>query len=239
MPLVIVCGVPCSGKTRRSLEICEILTRNGHEVHMINDASCGIEYADYGDFGAEKEARGKIRSELNKFIGKTSVTIVDSANYIKGFRYEMWCVARATSTACVTVVPVGNYAECRERNRKEQNRLSDIQFDELVQRWEEPDKNRKWESPLFPLLDDEQIDEENLLKSLKGVRPQDSLSRATSNPPLKGTDFLQQVDQEVKAIMKRIVERQKENGGGGGEMVFNGTTVFLVNQMRCYEINET
>ena len=39
--------------------------------------------------------------------------------------------------------------------------------------------------------------------------------------------------------MKSIVERQKENGGGGGEMVFNGTTVFLVNQMRCYEINET
>ena len=67
---------------------------------------------------------------------------------------------------------------------------------------------------------------------MKGQRPEDKLSRATSNPPLKGTDFLQQVDQEVKAIMKRIVERQKENGGGGGEMVFNGTSVFLVNQMR-------
>ena len=64
----------------------------------------------------------------------------------------MWCVARAASTACITVVPVGNYAECRERNQKLSDRLTDQQFDEMIQRWEEPDKNRKWEAPLFPLL---------------------------------------------------------------------------------------
>ena len=48
MPLVIVCGVPCSGKTKRTNEIREILTRNGQEVHIVNDELCSIKYADYG-----------------------------------------------------------------------------------------------------------------------------------------------------------------------------------------------
>ena len=39
----------------------------------------------------------------------------------------------------------------------------------MIQRWEEPDKNRKWESPLFPLLDEENIPEEQFLNAIDGV----------------------------------------------------------------------
>ena len=83
MPLVIICGVPCSGKTKRANEIVDILTKRGKKYEIINDELCGIKYEDYGDFGKEKEARGKLRSELNKFISKDVFTIIDSANYIK------------------------------------------------------------------------------------------------------------------------------------------------------------
>ena len=185
MPLVIICGVPCSGKTKRANEIVDILTKRGKKYEIINDELCGIKYEDYGDFGKEKEARGKLRSELNKFISKDVFTIIDSANYIKvrfgyfsviivinkyfqGFRYELWCIARAASTPCCTVVPIGSYDDCRERN-KALNRLSSVQFEEMIQRWEEPDKNRKWESPLFPILDEETIEEETFIKALEGV----------------------------------------------------------------------
>ena len=189
MPLVIICGVPCSGKTKRANEIVDILTKKGKKYEIINDELCGIKYEDYGDFGKEKEARGKLRSELNKFISKDVFTIIDSANYIKvriiafwlyfsviivtnkhfqGFRYELWCIARAASTPCCTLVPIGSYDDCRERN-KALNRLSSVQFEEMIQRWEEPDKNRKWESPLFPILDEETIEEETFIKALEGV----------------------------------------------------------------------
>ena len=50
---------------------------------------------------------------------------------------------------------------------------------------------------------------------------------------MKGTDFLQEVDQDVKSIMKSILTKQKENGGQGGtEIVIEGQEVYLVNQMR-------
>merc|ERR1711970_908704 len=92
MPLIVVCGVPCCGKTRRSVEIEKILKLKGKKVEVINDSSCGIQYSDYGNFNKEKEARGKIRSELNKHISQQTYVIIDSPNYIKGFRYELWCI---------------------------------------------------------------------------------------------------------------------------------------------------
>lgn len=73
MPLVIVCGVPCSGKTKRTNEIREILTRNGQEVHIVNDELCSIKYADYGSV------------ELHKTRISTSV-MSKKFNLKKGFR---------------------------------------------------------------------------------------------------------------------------------------------------------
>ncbi|KAM5169864.1 protein KTI12 homolog isoform 2-T3 [Mantella aurantiaca] len=39
MPLVILCGFPCSGKSRRSLEVKEHLEHAGRRVHIIGDAA--------------------------------------------------------------------------------------------------------------------------------------------------------------------------------------------------------
>ena len=51
-------------------------------------------------------------------------------------------------------------------------------------RWEEPDKNRRWESPLIPLLDEEKIEKETLLGAISGK------GRALKNPQLLSV-FLQ------------------------------------------------
>merc|ERR1712176_1025079 len=90
IPLIIVCGLPCSGKTKRTQEICEILApekeqRGWSAINVVNDDLAGVKYCDYGDFAAEKEARGRIRNQVEKYISKSSLTIVNSPNYIKGF----------------------------------------------------------------------------------------------------------------------------------------------------------
>ena len=174
MPLIVVCGVPVSGKTYRTNEIVsklEPVLSDNHwtGINLVNDENSGIVYADYGDFTKEKEARGKIRSQAEKYVDKDSITIIDSPNYIKGFRYELWCVARAAGTNCCCIVPVGNYDECRARNTKRTGETyTRQQLDELILRWEEPDKNRRWESPLLPVLDEEEIDINVLISAISG-----------------------------------------------------------------------
>ena len=75
MPLVIVCGVPCSGKTKRTNEIRDILTRNGQEVRIVNDELCSIKYADYGLVEIWKTSTQRLCLIFsNKFHPKTVIS---------------------------------------------------------------------------------------------------------------------------------------------------------------------
>lgn len=43
-----------------------------------------------------------------------TITILDSANYIKGFRYQLYCAAREAGVRVATVHPVAPPNKCRE-----------------------------------------------------------------------------------------------------------------------------
>jgi protein KTI12 len=49
----------------------------------------------------EKILRASLKSNVEKYIDSQRVVILDSMNYIKGFRYELYCLARnAQTTLC-------------------------------------------------------------------------------------------------------------------------------------------
>lgn len=44
MPLIVMCGYPCSGKTRRARELKEYFTQNTErKVHIVGDEDQGID----------------------------------------------------------------------------------------------------------------------------------------------------------------------------------------------------
>ena len=50
----------------------------------------------------EKIFRASLKSNVEKYINEQRVVILDSMNYIKGFRYELYCLARnAKTTLCL------------------------------------------------------------------------------------------------------------------------------------------
>jgi len=57
-------------------------------------------------------------------------------------------------------------------------------------------------------LDEDKIDKETLLTAVSGRGLKSN--RATTNPPLKSSDFLQETDKKVKEIIKQILQAQKE-----------------------------
>lgn len=46
MPLVVLCGIPCSGKTRQALLLEDHLTRAGKKVHLVNEEALYISKAE-------------------------------------------------------------------------------------------------------------------------------------------------------------------------------------------------
>ncbi|KAL4966023.1 putative RNA polymerase II Elongator complex associated protein Kti12 [Aspergillus stella-maris] len=51
----------------------------------------------------EKEARGIAYTRAKRLLGKDSFVILDGMNYIKGYRYQLWCEAKALGTSSCVV----------------------------------------------------------------------------------------------------------------------------------------
>ncbi|KAE8617066.1 hypothetical protein XENTR_v10008972 [Xenopus tropicalis] len=99
MPLVVLCGFPCSGKSSRSQELQEHLEQSGRKVHIIGDHVLGVDRnAVYADSKKEKELRGSLRAAVERKLNKEEVVILDSPNYIKGYRYELFCLIKHVQT---------------------------------------------------------------------------------------------------------------------------------------------
>ena len=52
----------------------------------------------YKDANSEKILRANIKSSVENKLSKETLVIVDNLNYIKGFRYEIFCLARTAKT---------------------------------------------------------------------------------------------------------------------------------------------
>lgn len=108
MPLIMMTGFPSSGKTRWAQHIKatfedKIKTSTDPRVSklnivLINDESLGIDKSDYAQANWEKAARGLLFSAVERYLGKECLVICDGLNYIKGFRYQLSCSAKALGT---------------------------------------------------------------------------------------------------------------------------------------------
>uniref|UniRef100_A0A8C5PB41 Protein KTI12 homolog n=1 Tax=Leptobrachium leishanense TaxID=445787 RepID=A0A8C5PB41_9ANUR len=107
MPLVIMCGFPCSGKSRRAKELQEYLEKSGRKVHIIGDHVLELDKnAVYADSRKEKEVRGPLRAAVERQLNKEDIVILDSLNYIKGYRYELFCLIKHVQTPhCLDIPP--------------------------------------------------------------------------------------------------------------------------------------
>jgi protein KTI12 len=105
MPLIVMCGRPSTGKSTRAREIKAYIEEHvkDMEVVIINEESLGMDRGKcYADSIREKEMRALFRSNVEKLLTSKNVVILDTVNFIKGVRYELYCLARtAKSTNCV------------------------------------------------------------------------------------------------------------------------------------------
>lgn len=114
--LILLSGLPTSGKTHRSNQIITDFTKRittstspriaKLRIVHINDQSLGLDRAVYDAGRAEKDARAAFASAVKRELGQDTIVVADGMNYIKGFRYQLYCEAKAVRTTfCVVRSP--------------------------------------------------------------------------------------------------------------------------------------
>ena len=109
MPSIVITGHPCVGKTtfahllaKRALARPQI----SNVVHISESTACPDQSKAecYSNSHTEKTTRAALKSEFDRAVVSSSaannedestLVILDSLNYIKGYRYELYCISKA------------------------------------------------------------------------------------------------------------------------------------------------
>ncbi|RWW09971.1 hypothetical protein BHE74_00016452 [Ensete ventricosum] len=148
MALVVICGQPCSGKSTAAACLADALQAMDPKptVRIIDESSLHL---------------GRNQSYAGTLSHRTCDCICH------GYRYELWCLARSSGirycmvinylccfSKCfvtLTKIAVGNGTESVGK-WENLHMTQKCKFEDLVRRFEKPDRRNRWDSPLFELF---------------------------------------------------------------------------------------
>ncbi|CAN7058327.1 unnamed protein product [Brassica oleracea var. botrytis] len=232
MAQVVICGQPCSGKSIAAITLAESLKKSDtkQSVRIIDEASFHLDRnQNYANMPSEKNLRGKLRSDVDRSVSRGDIVIVDSLNSIKGYRYELWCIARAAGIRYCVVYCDVDEAGCREWNKERSDRgeasYVDCVFEDLVRRFERPERRNRWDSPLFELYPSQDGIEKSSLVILEAVtyltKTVDSKTQvarvlqpsiATQSARFSEANSLYELDRATQEVINAVVEQQGLGG---------------------------
>uniref|UniRef100_A0A3P8TMC9 Protein KTI12 homolog n=1 Tax=Amphiprion percula TaxID=161767 RepID=A0A3P8TMC9_AMPPE len=217
MPLIVMCGYPCSGKTSRAEELKGYFEESSQrKVHIVGDKGLDVEKNSvYADSQKEKNVRASLKAEVERKVTKDDIVILDSLNYIKGYRYELFCLIKHTQTphCLVYCLTSDEQSSLWNTSREAAEQYNQDIFDALVQRFEAPDSRNRWDSPLFTILKDDTLPFEAISDALfkrKAPPP----NQSTQSQPLSSVNFLYELDKITQDVLMAIFNAQKTSVPG-------------------------
>lgn len=241
-------GLPTSGKSTRASQLHEYLAKRivdtKYRLHLISDDALSISRAVYdlspsavpahtrSANASEKNARAALYGAVKRVLSDKDIVILDGMNYIKGWRYQLHCEAKALRTpSCILQIGCA-VDRAKEVNEERLQRSADTDsasvpeayqpsnWENLVFRYEEPNPMTRWDSPLFTMIwedDEEQANKtfESLWEAIAGegrkvIRPNQATEQRSRNAD---GDYLYVLDKETQDVVKRIMEQQSDEGG--------------------------
>ncbi|KAL0035993.1 hypothetical protein WJX77_010483 [Trebouxia sp. C0004] len=243
MPLVVLCGQPSSAKSSVASAIAQHLHSQGHEFVLISEDTLHQERnVAYRDSTSEKRLRGGLKATADRSLSKHTTVILDSINAIKGYRYELWCLARAAGTRYCVVhcdVPIETAQEWNLARNPAQA-YSQAVFDDLTSRFERPDARNRWDKPLYtihPASEDFSTQLQETVLAVTGtsgkkgdvhaasVSSELVPTSATSNPFLSATNLLHDVDKAAQEVISAVNDAQTAAAGGPAGHVSLGPSI--------------
>ena len=163
MPCLVLTGHPSVGKTTVAhllAERAKVHKSNCiQEVIVINEEGICLDRTKrecYLNSHAEKSTRSSIKAEIDRSLSNPNrLVICDSLNYIKGYRYELHCLSKATKQrhgvlwVLNSPIVAQGWNEKRSIDDKADYYYTNEQIQALIQRYEPPDARNRWDKPLY------------------------------------------------------------------------------------------
>ncbi|KAG5982721.1 hypothetical protein E4U55_001468 [Claviceps digitariae] len=143
MPLIIVSGLPTSGKSTRAKQLYDYLAARiaetepaKYRLHLISDDSLSISRAVYdlspdtvrlhtrSANSSEKDARAALYGAVKRVLSDKDFVILDGLNYIKGWRYQLHCEAKALRTPNCILRVACSVDQARQVNEERLQRVN-------------------------------------------------------------------------------------------------------------------
>ncbi|KAF8432725.1 chromatin associated protein KTI12 [Boletus edulis BED1] len=229
MSLITISGYPCAGKSHRATQIKYSLEQRLADpaypgpsltVTVLSDDTLNIPRSAYDDSRSEKPARAALFSAFQRHLGNNRIVIVDALDYIKGFRYQMYCAAREAKVRVCTVYVIAPPEQCRTWNtsREDGRSYAPATLDNLIQRYEEPSSMVRWDSPLFTIpWTDADVPADDIWRAITHglVKPPNTGTQAVARAP---TDALHTLESTTTALVSAIVAAQSASSLPGGTL---------------------
>ncbi|KIO04202.1 hypothetical protein M404DRAFT_143643 [Pisolithus tinctorius Marx 270] len=227
MALITISGYPSSGKSQRAAQIKRhfearladpFYTGPSLSVVVLDDDTLNIDRSSYNDSRSEKPARGTLFTAVQRNLAQNKIVIVDSLNYIKGFRYQMYCAAREIKVRVCTVYVLATPDLCKQWNseRTDGKAYAPETLANLLQRYEEPSSMVRWDSPLFTVSwSDEDVPADDIWRAITEgvVKPPNTGTQAVAKAP---TDALRTLEHTTASVVSALVSEQANSGSLGG-----------------------
>lgn len=223
MALVVLCGVPGSGKTTLAENLRKAFEDQGRECVIVPEPS--VEDGAFSSSRRETTARSDFKAAVHRSLVPERVVIADGMNFIKGLRYELWCFAREVGLGFCCA-----FCEASEEDaiKRSQARYTDKQLNDLIGRMERPNDKQKWDRPLIVVTDP------NDPETIKSVVTQ-ALARTSKLVAKKATSKTgmgnsaqvnDQIDRVINEFSTELL-RVQETIPPGGKITVCGATFIL------------
>jgi len=169
---------------------------------------------------SEKPARSALFTAVKRLLGMDTIVIIDGPNYIKGFRYQIYCAAREVGVRTCTAHIVATPEMCRNRNasRDPGSKYLDETLENLLVRYEEPSSTVRWDTPLFVIPWDEEIPGDAIFQAVtSGVKKPPNQGVVQISVPPK--DALQTLEQTTNTVANLIMSAQSSGTVLGGPLI--------------------
>ncbi|KAN0134033.1 Chromatin associated protein KTI12 [Lactarius tabidus] len=233
MALVTFSGYPCSGKTRRATQLKDHLesrladpsySGSPLKVIVLSDDTLNIDRSSYNDSRSEKPARAMLFTAVQRQMGRDTILIIDALNYIKGFRYQLYCAAREFKLRVCTVYVVATPELCWRWNteRSDGHAYAPETLDNLIARYEEPSSMVRWDSPLFtvPWSECDILIIDLIWRAITegNVKPPNAGTQAAQKAP---SDALHTLEHVSTSLVNAIMTEQVSRGVPGGRVTLS------------------